>query len=271
MTRTQVDTTLAVALHAAAGELQAEVAEVGADQVWEADLRRALRRGLQFQLGPCVSTEHALARVGAWHGRLGGVDVAVLRDGLVEAAIEVKWCRKADKLAEAVWDALKLVPFTIDSANPLRAAYLVYAAPLSTWSLADRLPVELFENAEHDVTELVTRYAAYWKQWLPKGPNSPRLEEVRSTFRTTPIVTVPISLADGKHWDLRSVRVQANDAKIVFFNEHGLVADEQPAFGEPAPESRFIDTAEDMQIDQATLPENRGLMKELDSYRPKNG
>ena len=269
MTASKFDTTLAIALHAAAGELQAEVAEVGPDQVWEADLRRAIRRGLQFQLGPHVRTEHALTPTGAWQGRLGGVDVAVLGNGGVQAAIEVKWCRNAEKLAEAVWDALKLVPFTIDCTDPVPAAYLAYAAPLSAWSLAERLPVELFGDAEHDVAELLTRYAKYWKQWLPRGPNSPRLSEVRSTFRTTPIVTVPINVADGKHWDLRSVRVHASNAKMLFFNEHGLIADEQPAFDEPAPEMRFVDTAEDIQVDQATLPTNRELIRKVSADPPE--
>jgi hypothetical protein len=45
------------ALFSAAGELHADVAEIGTAQVTEADLRRALRRGIQAQLGLGIRVE----------------------------------------------------------------------------------------------------------------------------------------------------------------------------------------------------------------------
>ena len=38
----------------------------------------------------------------------------------------------------------------------------------------------------------------------------------------------------------------------------------QPAFGPPAPASRFIVTSEDIYVDQATLPENVEIRRRLD-------
>jgi hypothetical protein len=74
-----LDRTVAHATFIAAGELQADVNEVGPEHVAESDLRRAMRRGLQMRLGPVVVPEGGRSfKVEAWPGRLGKPDLAVV-------------------------------------------------------------------------------------------------------------------------------------------------------------------------------------------------
>jgi hypothetical protein len=167
-----LDAAVTVAAHAVAGELQRDVAEVGSDHVSEADLRRAVRAGLQSQLGPVVRAECPVPKVSAWTGRLGGLDVAVFDAGTVVAGIEVKWCRQRAKIVEALWDALKLMPLTIDDGE-LCGAYLLYAAPESAWAEPAGLPVELFESGGHRVADLLERHEKSWR-WLLTGNKSAR-------------------------------------------------------------------------------------------------
>ena len=47
-----LDLAVRIAVYAAAGEMQREIADTRASQVTEADLRRAVRAGAQAQLGP---------------------------------------------------------------------------------------------------------------------------------------------------------------------------------------------------------------------------
>jgi hypothetical protein len=269
MSGTDREMAVRVACFAAAGSLQADVAEIGAAQVTEADLRRALQRALQAHLGPVVRVEVPVPKTGAWAGRLGAFDVAVSGESkLPQIAIEVKWCRQPVKVGEAIWDALKLCPLSDPGATEASATYMVYAAPTPTWH-SDRLPVSLFTDAEHDVKTLLNTYADFWAQWLPAGPNSPRVEAVRWNFTTSHVATVPIREPSGGDWELRCVRVQSTDSPMLIFDGRGVVADDQPALGPKAPPERFIDTAEDISIDPATLPENKALAEELKQYQAK--
>ena len=171
-----------VAFYAAAGELQREAAEVGLQQISEPDLRRALRSALQFQLGPRVNPEYLVPRTAGWTGRLGRFDIAITSNVRLVAAVEVKWCKQADKLLEALWDALKLAAFTGDDDV---AAYLVYGAPTSVWTAPGHRPAELFNAGNHNVAELLSRYKDGW-QWLLTGNRTSRPVELRSGLTTPP-------------------------------------------------------------------------------------
>jgi hypothetical protein len=96
--------------------------------------------------------------------------------------MEVKWCRQRGKLAEAIWDALKLVAQTIDD-GALLGAYLMYGAPASVWENAEDLPTELFDSAEHDIAQLLKRCDNHWR-WLLTGAKTPRPVGMRSRFTT---------------------------------------------------------------------------------------
>jgi hypothetical protein len=255
-----LDAAVRVAVHAAAGEMQREVAEVGAEHVSESDLRRAVRSGLQSQLGPFVHAECRMPNCAAWKGRLGSLDVAAIDGNTVLAGLEVKWCRHRDKVAEALWDALKLMPLTIDDGE-LAGAYLVYGAPSSAWAEPRDLPAELLDSGEHQLSDLLSRHEKHWR-WLLTGNKSARPTELRSQFTTTATASVPIHNPHGEAWELRAARVQATTAPILFFDD-GLVSKDQAAFGQPAPASRYVD-GEDTQLDQATAPDNVELMHQIE-------
>jgi hypothetical protein len=255
------------ALHGAAGLIQAEIAEVSAEHVSEADVRRAVRHALQAQLGPGVKPEYPVPHTGGWHGRLGAFDVAVLDDGNLTSALEIKWCRNPDGMGEAVWDALKLLPF---AAEPeLVTGYLIYGARASLWAAPGHRPAELLSDGDHDTDQLLTTYASFWKRWRPAGPNSPRPTQLPERFRTHSIASIPILAPDREPWELRAVRIgHVEGTRQLQFDTAGLISHDQPAPGPVAPASRFIDTDDDIQIDPATLPENIALLKKLEKYMP---
>jgi hypothetical protein len=76
-------------------------------------------------------------------------------------------CRHPDKLVEALWDAVKLVPFTRDE-HELAGAYLIYGAPAAVWAEPGRRPAELFADADHNIFELLSRHEKDWR-WLLTG------------------------------------------------------------------------------------------------------
>lgn len=263
-----LDAVMELALHAAAGDLQREVAEVGAQHVAEADMRRAVRSALQFQLGRHVTPEFPVPQNPAWRHGLGPFDVAVTGEAGLVGLVELKWCRQPHKLAEALWDALKLMPYTLEPVDV--AGYLVYGAPQDLWQQPGHRPAELFETVEHDVGGLIARYEADWR-WLLTGNKSARPIELRSAFTTHLVASVPILSATEGRWELRASRVQASLSPAVFFDEDGWLSEDQPAFGTPAPESRFIDTDEDIQIDLSTLPESQELKADIDDLANEAG
>ena len=65
------------------------MAETGVHHVSEADLRRAVRSGVQAQLGPYVTAEVPTPRTSSWTGRVGGLDVGVAESGDLIAGIVV--------------------------------------------------------------------------------------------------------------------------------------------------------------------------------------
>jgi hypothetical protein len=256
-----LDTIMSRSLYGAAGELQSAMADIDAQRVSEADMRRAVRVALQAQVGRLVTPEHPVPPIPAWKPGLGAFDIAITNENGLLAAVELKWCRQSDKLAEALWDALKLVPYTHDSME--LTAYLTYGASRSVWEHAGNHAVELFQSGEHKVLELISRHGADWR-WLLSTTKRARPVQLRAVFSTQLIASVPILSATDEPWELRCSRLQALPVQIVFFDENGWPSADQPAFEPPAPASRFIDTAADIQIDAATLPETKALMAALD-------
>jgi hypothetical protein len=216
------DLTAAVhrAVYAAAGHLQQLAAEVGAAKIWEADLRGALRAGLQMQLGPRVLTEAPIGMPDLWAGKLGAVDVAVLASQAPEVIgfIETKWCRD-NKITEALFDLLKM-----GSCSTLAAtcgAFLVYGARNQHWtSGATTSPIGLFDEGDVDVAALIQRYPAGWTNGLA-GSKTVRPKFVPRVLQTTDVLTVPIHTHDARDWTLRCVRVTAKSAEMLDFGGDG--------------------------------------------------
>jgi hypothetical protein len=111
--------------------------------------------------------------------------------------------------------------------------------------------------------DLLTRYESSWK-WLLTGSKA-RPRDLRSRFTTTLVAAVPIHQSDGEAWELRCARVTATSNPVLFFTEDGWLALDQPAFSDPAPASKYVDTDDDIQWDPASAPENRELIEQLKS------
>jgi hypothetical protein len=203
-----MDRAIARAIFAVAGEAQAEAHEVGIQHVAEADVRRALRRALQMQLGRVVTPEGASGfKLPTWPGRLLGPDVVVRHadDAATRwrAFVEVKWCRE-NTMHEALWDLLKLsLAVGLDG---VESAYLVVGAPDKRWATTAPC-AELLNDAVWDTRELFERYESQWR-WLLQGNKSARPTRLPAKIATTRLATVPIHLADGPTWELRAARVE---------------------------------------------------------------
>lgn len=153
---------------------------------------------------------------------------------------------RATQVSRGALGRAQASPQTIDDGQ-LLGAYLIYGAPESTWDRPD-LPGELFKPAEHDIRDLLARHDKHCR-WLLTGAKTPRPVDLRSRFETTLLVDLPVHdpHAEG-HWRVRCASIKARSAATLFFDE-GLIAADQPAFEPPAPASRFIGTADDIQID----------------------
>jgi hypothetical protein len=193
------------ALHTAAGELQADAAEIGPAYVTEADMRRALRRGLQMQLGPVVRPEGASGfSLADWPGGLRGPDLVIESPGESHhaALVELKWCRE-DKVYEIFWDACKLALAL--RAGKATSAYIAVAAPVTTWikspACGDLLSTGVWETAG-----LFRCYDREWR-WLLGGNKTARPIRLPAEIKTVSIDALPIHLTAGD-WELRAASVE---------------------------------------------------------------
>jgi hypothetical protein len=215
----QHDEALARSLLGAAGELQAAIAEIGATAVTESDMRSAMRRALQMQLGPRIDPE-AKCALPYWP-RVGAADLAVRPDDPDERrrVLELKWCR-TDKLYESLWDVLKVA--SARQLPEVGGAYVVVAAPESRWG-ASPVAAELFDR-DHSVAvaDVLTRLKREWT-WLLAGVTSARPVRLPEIIAVTPIADAPIHVAEGEDWSIRAIRVAASDTTI------DLVAGWRPA------------------------------------------
>lgn len=254
-----LDEVMRRAMLGVAGELQTEIAETVPEQITEADLRGALRRAIQAQLGPGARVEVPMPATESWAGRLGALDLAVSN----QLACEVKWCRAPDKLGEVLWDALKLAAVSAHSDGET-AVYLVYAAPQAHWNSLIHQPVELLADGDHDVAHLLDTFAGIWRMWRPTGPLSPRVTRAHRMLTTCLVGATPIHTPSGRDWELRCVRLTPY-GEFLQFDPTGVPVSESATAAAAARALRFVDTDADVQIDPATLPENRALIETLDA------
>lgn len=213
MNGVEMDATVRRALAGTAGELQATMASLpgwaaaeGANGVRASDLQRALCNALNSQLGALACVDGALP-VGVrecWAGWLGRADVLARVPESGESYFETQLCG-ADKLHEALWDALKLALFT--ALEPGRRGYLLYAAPESAWLRAGHHPEALFEHSSLALGELLReRYGELW-EWCLRGTRTTRPIALPAELHSAPIASVAIS-APSVEWQLRCVRIE---------------------------------------------------------------
>jgi hypothetical protein len=204
----------------------------------------------------------------AWP-KVGRVDVVVKEaKGVLFAShlIELKWSGPGgDKIVEGIWDAFKMALCTQLVEAP--RAYLLTGAHMKTWETSPFSDV--FDTAEHDPVELCMRrlpgknQTLVWDYLLDGGyDNYPSLLPGR-------ITTEICGRAQVGEWELRAVEVIVPDDTEMISMTGGWPHGERPVEAKhPVAnehESRFVDTADDIQVDPATLPENIELLRAVDA------
>ena len=198
----------------------------------EKRLAAALGDALEAELAPLrVSLNKKLPdfELPNWDPQPGWLDVSVVDESerlLVVAEI------KLDDVDQTLWDIFK-VAAALDLPS-VQAAYVIVAAPLSTWRTASEV-VELF-SAEAE-KEWASRYLfdAYRKSWthLLRGGRA-RPTKVAATLRITPLARVPVD--HFPPYELRAVRIHPYGDHLALVNgwperRRGDIDDEEPRFG----------------------------------------
>ncbi len=232
-----MDAIIRRALSAVAGELQGTMASLpgwaaaeGAAGVRAADLQRALCNALGAQLGAVACVEGPLPEgvKEHWAGWLGRADVLARTDAGDESYFETQLCG-VEKLHEALWDALKLGLFSALGAR--RRCYLLYAGPESAWAREGQHPEAIFAGGQLGVHELLReRHPELW-EWCLRGTKTTRPVLLPATLQSSPIASAAIR-APTLDWELRCVRIDAEDTDWLRFDEDGWpTLEEAPAPG----------------------------------------
>lgn len=230
----EMDATVRRSLAAVAGELQVTMASLpgwaaaeGAAGVRTSDLQRALCDALQAQLGAVACVDGPLPEgvKQHWPGWLGRADVLARAPDGSETYFETQLCG-AEKLHEALWDALKLTLFTALESH--RSGYLLYAAPETAWERDSQHPQAIFEDGAPELTELLReRYPEMW-EWCLRGTRTTRPAALPAALRSTSIAHVCVR-APSADWVLRCARIEGETSDgWITFDESGW-----PLVGEP--------------------------------------
>lgn len=225
------------------------------------DLEPAAVEGLREVFGDRVEKSRRVS-IPRWES-VGQVDIVVHSPETPDepsVLAELKWCRaQHDVVFEGVWDCFKMALATLRPESP--RAYLITGAHASVWAKSPF--ADLFETATHDPVELCMRDIGgrdHWLAWdaLLYGGSDRYPDAVPAALRTTVVGRSPVGDSE-----LRAVEVRVASADWIPWLDgwpHGL----RPAQAhrpELAPPSRFVDTDDDIQWVQATLPENRELVE----------
>lgn len=206
---------------ATAGRTQAVVNDGGLANVKESDLRSALRDSA-YPHARCVEVEVAL-RLPYWP-RVGAVDVRI-GEGPEATLAECKWCHDADKLAETLWDALKLASAT--AAGIANCGLVVAAASDTTWAAAPASV--LFEERGWQLLDLLAQLSKQWS-WLYRSVRVARPQRLPATFDATRCHQGVILGADTEPWTLRAITIRAATGMDLQLDDSGVPLTEE---GEP--------------------------------------
>ena len=141
--------------------------------------------------------------------RLGRVDIALVLDGEMPIAIELKCGGGRDALGPCAWDALKLaVGLQIGAVS---AGYMLAATTAADWESRHR-GSELFGTSAVETLELRERYLDWWRQWERLGDPLP--VEVPRRFTTRAICRAPFAVG-GSRWEVRVAAISVSDDERV--------------------------------------------------------
>lgn len=245
------------ALYATGGEIQAMVQQVGADGVAEADLRSALRRAMQMELGTGRVRPEVSFGLAGWSGRVGAADLAVEKDGRYEALVELKWARRGS-LYDVLWDVLKMA--SAKALSDVEAAYVVVAAPESLWTKPDGAG-ELFRDRTWPTAGLLLTTLKQEWGWL-LAETKARPLELPQQITTQLVGEVPIHVASGLDWRLRAIAVEPRPGLPLTLND-GLPGVEEGEPPSPDEEAQMLRDAA-----QADRERQDGLRMTREDFHP---
>ena len=200
-----------------------------APERWAADrgARRAYARlaGVHGARGICRTPVQSRIRGGAggatagWAGgggrasadladwpNVGHFDVVVdvHRGVQIRHAFELKWCKRKDKLNEALWDAAKLALAV--AVGRTEHGSLLYAGPVGL-AASSGVGALLFTGGHFELAELIHRYPAWW-DW----PVKTRPTRLPQTVSTIPAGAVAWRMRTGAAWEARLLNVLPDPA-----------------------------------------------------------
>jgi hypothetical protein len=234
---------------ATAGRLQAIANDGGLQSVKESDLRSAIRDSA-YPHATAVTIEVPI-QLRHWP-RVGGVDVQIT-DRADRLMIECKWCHDKDKLAEVVWDALKLASAT--TADKTSTGLIVAAASDSVWKLA---PVSaLFAEQCWTLGDLLGRFAAEWS-WLYRSVSVARPRRLPAMIDVTDHQAAAIHVAGAQGWTLRALTVIGSADADMGLNGIGQpLAEHADAIDAPTEAAMQGDAADEARADLARMLHTR--------------
>lgn len=230
---------------ATAGRLQAIANDGGLESVKESDLRSAIRDSA-YPHATAVTIEVPI-QIPLWP-RVGGVDVQIT-DHADRLMIECKWCHDKNKLAEVVWDALKLASAT--AAGQTSTGLIVAAASDSVWTLA---PVSaLFDERCWTLADLRGRFAAEWS-WLYRSVSVARPRRLPAMIEMTDCQAAAIQAAGAEAWTLRAVTVIGSADMDMGLDDIGqLLAEHVDPIDAKTEEAMQSDAADEARADLARM------------------
>lgn len=198
---------------AVAGRMQAIANDGGLRSVKESDLRSAIRDSA-YPHATAVAIE-APIHLPHWP-RVGGVDVQIT-DGCDRLLIECKWCHDKDKLAEVLWDVLKLASAT--AGGEATTGLIVAAASDSVWKRAASR--RLFGDRHWNLGELLGDFAKEWS-WLYRSVSVARPQRLPGMIEITSCQTAAIRVTGVEPWTLRALTVVGSTDMSVGLGDGGL-------------------------------------------------
>lgn len=164
--------------------------------------KRTVERDLQNALEDATGAHSVRIELEHWPA-VGPVDLMLSS----RVAVELKWCKSGDTLANCAWDIAKLGCALME--GEVEDAYVVAGAPSAHWR-GGRPGVELFAAQELRADDLVRRYESWWRFWCRDVATRPTA--LPSAVSVTPLDPVTVEL-DAEPFDLRAARIAVRDAR----------------------------------------------------------
>lgn len=183
------------ALVAALPKLGATARAEGWKRTTERDLQRVLESA-SGMASASVTLEH-------WP-QVGSVDLMFAR----RTAVELKWAKGGDTLANCAWDIAKLAALL--AAGEVAVGVIVAGAPKQHWTTHSP-GVELFEGNAFAGNDIVSRYERWWRFWCKDVLTRPI--KLPRAYSVEPIETLSTKL-DEEPFELKIAQVRLEDGTL---------------------------------------------------------